>query len=124
MRFVALNTDVDGYKKYRNYWEYLKAKMKRENNQVGSVTTRFPAQRGYGEPVECPGLFCVFRVFRGSFPLSIKEENDQPLNTRTTRKRRKPLCGCEAAGSVFSVLAGAVVMGRSNKGICHKIFVG
>ena len=36
------------------------------------------------------------------------------------------LCGngCEAAGSVFSVLAAAIVMGRSNKGICHKIFVG
>ena len=41
--------------------------MKRENNQVGSVTTRFPAQRGYGELVEFPGLFCAFCVFRGSF---------------------------------------------------------
>ena len=58
MRFVALNTDVDGYKKYRNYWEYLKAKMKRENNQLGSVTTQFSAQRGYGELVE----FLVFSV--------------------------------------------------------------
>ncbi len=31
----------DDYEKNRNYWKYLKAKLKRENNQVGSVTTQF-----------------------------------------------------------------------------------
>jgi cell filamentation protein len=29
------------YEKKRNYWKYLKAKLKRENNQLGSVTTQF-----------------------------------------------------------------------------------
>ncbi len=29
------------YEKNRNYWKYLKAKLKRENNQLGSVTTQF-----------------------------------------------------------------------------------
>jgi cell filamentation protein len=29
------------YQKNRNYWKYLKAKLKREGNQVGSVTTQF-----------------------------------------------------------------------------------
>ncbi|GHU61152.1 hypothetical protein FACS189418_0320 [Clostridia bacterium] len=29
------------YEKNRNYWKYMKAKLKRENNQVGSVTTQF-----------------------------------------------------------------------------------
>jgi cell filamentation protein len=29
------------YQKNRNYWKYLKSKLKRENNQVGSVTTQF-----------------------------------------------------------------------------------
>ncbi|MCL2175995.1 MAG: cell filamentation protein Fic [Treponema sp.] len=31
----------DDYAKNRNYWKYLKAKLKRENNQLGSVTTQF-----------------------------------------------------------------------------------
>ena len=29
------------YQKNRNYWKYLKYKLKRENNQLGSVTTQF-----------------------------------------------------------------------------------
>jgi cell filamentation protein len=29
------------YQRNRNYWKYLKAKLKREGNQVGSVTTQF-----------------------------------------------------------------------------------
>ena len=31
----------DDYDKNRNYWKYLKAKLKRENSQLGSVTTQF-----------------------------------------------------------------------------------
>ena len=37
---VALLTDQDDYTKTRNYWKYLKAKLKRENSQVVSVTTQ------------------------------------------------------------------------------------
>ena len=29
------------YEKNRNYWKYLKAKLKREGNELGSVTTQF-----------------------------------------------------------------------------------
>ena len=36
----VLNTR-DDYEKNRNYWKYLKAKLKKENNQLGSVTTQF-----------------------------------------------------------------------------------
>ncbi|NLL95424.1 MAG: cell filamentation protein Fic [Thermoplasmatales archaeon] len=32
---------VDDYEKNRNYWKYLKSKLKREGNQLGSVTTQF-----------------------------------------------------------------------------------
>jgi len=32
---------TNDYEKNRNYWKYLKAKLKRENNQLGSVTTQF-----------------------------------------------------------------------------------
>ncbi len=38
---VAVLTDQDDYNKTRNYWKYLKAKLKRENNQLVSVTTQF-----------------------------------------------------------------------------------
>ena len=36
----ALNEQND-YEKNRNYWKYLKSKLKKENNQLGSVTTQF-----------------------------------------------------------------------------------
>jgi cell filamentation protein len=37
---VALLTDQDDYTKTRNYWKYLKAKLKKENSQVVSATTQ------------------------------------------------------------------------------------
>ena len=38
---VAVLTDQDNYTKTRNYWKYLKAKLKKENSQVVSATNRF-----------------------------------------------------------------------------------
>jgi cell filamentation protein len=38
---VGVLRGEDDYVKNRNYWKYLKAKLKRENNQLGSVTTQF-----------------------------------------------------------------------------------
>ena len=38
---VAVFTDQDDYTKTRNYWKYLKAKLKKENSQVVSATTQF-----------------------------------------------------------------------------------
>jgi len=37
---VAVLTDQDDYTKTRNYWKYLKAKLKKENSQVVSNTTQ------------------------------------------------------------------------------------
>ena len=37
---VAVLTDQDDYTKTRNYWKYLKAKLKKENSQVVSATTQ------------------------------------------------------------------------------------
>lgn len=37
---VAVLTDQDDYAKARNYWKYLKAKLKKENNQLVSATTQ------------------------------------------------------------------------------------
>lgn len=38
---VAVLTDQNDYNKTRNYWKYLKAKLKKEGNELGSVTTQF-----------------------------------------------------------------------------------
>jgi len=37
---VAVLTEQDDYNKTRNYWKYLKAKLKKENSQVVSITTQ------------------------------------------------------------------------------------
>ena len=37
---VAVLTDQDDYNKTRNYWKYLKAKLKKENNELVSATTQ------------------------------------------------------------------------------------
>lgn len=37
---IAVLTDQDDYSKNRNYWKYLKAKLKKEKNQVVSNTTQ------------------------------------------------------------------------------------
>ena len=38
---VGVLRGEDDYQKNRNYWKYLKAKLKREKNQLGSSTTQF-----------------------------------------------------------------------------------
>ncbi len=35
---IAVLRDQDDYNKNRNYWKYLKAKLKKEENELGSVT--------------------------------------------------------------------------------------
>ena len=37
---VAVLTDQNDYAKTRNYWKYLKTKLKKENSQVVSNTTQ------------------------------------------------------------------------------------
>ncbi len=41
MDIIGVLRDETDYNKNRNYWKYLKAKLMRENNQLGSVTTQF-----------------------------------------------------------------------------------
>ena len=38
---VGILRGENDYEKNRNYWKYLKAKLKRNNSQLGSVTTQF-----------------------------------------------------------------------------------
>ena len=46
---VAVLTDQDDYTKTRNYWKYLKAKFKKEGNELGSITTQLKLQSPDGK---------------------------------------------------------------------------
>ena len=45
---AALNDEMD-YTKNRNYWKYLKAKLKKENNELVSITTQLKLQAADGK---------------------------------------------------------------------------
>lgn len=46
---VAILTDQNDYAKTRNYWKYLKAKLKKENSQLVSVTTQLKLSANDGK---------------------------------------------------------------------------
>jgi cell filamentation protein len=61
---VAILTDQNDYTKTRNYWKYLKAKLKKENSQVVSATTqlKFPCtgrQKAFSRYVGLQRHYCI-----------------------------------------------------------------
>ena len=65
---VAVLTDQDDYSKTRNYWKYLKAKLKKENSQVVSATTqfKFPApdgKRRFADMLDYNGIIAMGKEF-------------------------------------------------------------
>ncbi|MBS4060031.1 MAG: Fic family protein [Bacteroidetes bacterium] len=67
---VALLTDQDDYTKTRNYWKYLKAKLKKENSQVVSATTqlKFLAPDGkkrLADMLDYTGIIALGKEFPG-----------------------------------------------------------
>ncbi len=46
---VGVLLEQDDYEKTRNYWKFLKAKLKREGNELGSVTTQLKLQAPDGK---------------------------------------------------------------------------
>ena len=46
---IAVLTDQDDYTKTRNYWKYLKAKLKKENSQLVSVTNQLKLKASDGK---------------------------------------------------------------------------
>ena len=68
---VAVLTDQDDYTKTRNYWKYLKAKLKRENSQVVSATTqlKFLAPDGkkrLADMLDYTGIIALGKTFPGT----------------------------------------------------------
>jgi cell filamentation protein len=68
---VAVLTNQDDYTKTRNYWKYLKAKLKKENNQVVSATTqlKFLAPDGknrLADMLDYNGIIALGKTFPGT----------------------------------------------------------
>jgi cell filamentation protein len=67
---VAVLTDQDDYHKARNYWKYLKAKLKKEGNELGSDTTQLKLRSPDGKMrlsnmLDYDGIIALGKQFPG-----------------------------------------------------------
>jgi len=67
---VAVLTNQDDYSKTRNYWKYLKAKLKKENSEVVSATTQLKFQAPDGKKrlsdmLDYKGIVALGKQFPG-----------------------------------------------------------
>lgn len=67
---VAVLTDQDDYTKTRNYWKYLKAKLKKDNSQVVSATTQMKflapdGKRRFADMLDYNGIIALGKEFPG-----------------------------------------------------------
>ncbi len=68
---VAVLTNQNDYTKTRNYWKYLKAKLKKENSQVVSVTTQLKLTAADGKQyksdmLDYDGIIALGKTFPGT----------------------------------------------------------
>lgn len=68
---VAVLTDQDDYSKTRNYWKYLKAKLKKDNSQVVSNTTQLKflapdGKRRLADMLDFDGIVSLGKTFPGT----------------------------------------------------------
>ncbi len=68
---VAVLTDQDNYTKARNYWKYLKAKLKKENSQLVSSTTQLKLTAADGKQyksdmLDYNGIIALGKTFPGT----------------------------------------------------------
>lgn len=68
---VAVLTDQDDYAKTRNYWKYLKAKLKKENNELVSATTQLKITAADGKKyradmLDYAGIIALGKTFPGT----------------------------------------------------------
>ncbi|MBP7462054.1 MAG: Fic family protein [Candidatus Delongbacteria bacterium] len=68
---VAVLTDQNDYTKTRNYWKYLKAKLKKENSQVVSATTQLKLTAADGKQYQSDmldynGIIALGKTFPGT----------------------------------------------------------
>jgi len=67
---VAVLTDQNDYAKTRNYWKYLKAKLKKENSEVVSATTQLKllapdGKKRFSDMLDYNGIIALGKQFPG-----------------------------------------------------------
>jgi cell filamentation protein len=67
---IAVLTDQDDYTKARNYWKYLKTKLKKENNELVSATTQLKllasdGKRYLSDMLDYNGIIALGKEFPG-----------------------------------------------------------
>ena len=67
---VAVLTDQPDYTKARNYWKYLKAKLRKENSELGSGTTQLrllasDGKRYLSDVLDYNGIIALGKQFPG-----------------------------------------------------------
>jgi cell filamentation protein len=65
---IAVLTDQDDYTKNRNYWKYLKAKLKKENFQLVSLTTQLKilapdGKNRFADMLDYKGIIALGKTF-------------------------------------------------------------
>ena len=68
---IAVLTNQDDYNKTRNYWKYLKAKLKKKNNQVVSTTTQLKlvapdGKKRLADVLDYNGIIALGKTFPGT----------------------------------------------------------
>ncbi|MFO7723252.1 MAG: Fic family protein [Bacteroidales bacterium] len=68
---IAVLTDQDDYTKTRNYWKYLKAKLKKENSQLVSITTQLKilapdGKKRLTDMLDYNGIIALGKTFPGT----------------------------------------------------------
>jgi len=68
---VAVLTDQGDYSKTRNYWKYLKAKLKKEDSEVVSATTQLKflapdGKRRLADMLDYAGIVALGKTFPGT----------------------------------------------------------
>ena len=68
---IAVLTDQDDYSKARNYWKYLKTKLKKENNEVVSITNQLKflapdGKRRFADVLDYNGIIILGKTFPGN----------------------------------------------------------
>ncbi len=68
---IAVLTDQNDYIKTRNYWKYLKAKLKKENSQVVSATTQLKiiapdGKKRLADMLDYNGIIALGKTFPGT----------------------------------------------------------
>ncbi len=85
---VAVLTDQDDYTKTRNYWKYLKAKLKKQNSEVVSATTQLKilapdGKRRFSDVLDYDGIIALGKTFPAAEKCLLRELTI-PIITRKT----------------------------------------